>query len=405
MGYTRHAIKGVSWIGAFRLSTRAMSFIRTIIVARILSPSQFGLYGIAALLLSMIEILTETGINIILVQTNEKIEEYLDTAWVVSLIRGFLISAIIFLSSFFVANFFHAPSAVSLIQLVSLVPLLRGFINPAVASFQKELRFDKYFFYSTSQFFVESIVTIIFILIFKSPIALIWGLVVGAAYEVAISFLFVRPLPKIHFHKEKLHHVVSRGKWVTLAGIFQYFFQNGDNIVVGRMLGTGALGIYEMAYKMATLPISEISDTIARVTFPVYVKIADDKRRLRRAFLRTTALVGLVSIPLGVVFLLFSKELVLFVLGPKWVVAAPVFQVLAIFGITQSILGNTGAVFLALKKQEYTTIITFVSIVFLSILIVPFTNMFGLVGAGVAVVTSSILTMPVLFYYLVKLLR
>jgi PST family polysaccharide transporter len=137
----------------------------------------------------------------------------------------------------------------------------------------------------------------------------------------------------------------------------------------------------------------------------VYVKIADDKKRLRRAFLRTTALVGLVSIPLGVVFLLFSKELVLFVLGPKWVVAAPVFQVLAIFGITQSILGNTGAVFLALKKQEYTTIITFVSIVFLSILIVPFTNMFGLVGAGIAVVTSSILTMPVLFYYLVKLLR
>jgi O-antigen/teichoic acid export membrane protein len=229
--------------------------------------------------------------------------------------------------------------------------------------------------------------------------------VAGAAFEVVISFLFVRPLPRFLFHKPSFHHIIARGKWVTLTGIFQFFFQNGDNIVVGRMLGTGALGIYDMAYKMATLPISEISDTIARVTFPVYVKIADDKPRLRRAYFKTTGLVAAICIPIGIVFLFFSKELILLVLGAKWLAAAPVFQLLAIFGITQSILGNTGAVFLALKKQEYTTIITFVGIVFFGILIVPFTYKFGLIGAGLAVVTSSLLTMPVLLYYLFKLLR
>jgi lipopolysaccharide exporter len=404
MGYTKHAIKGISWVAAFRIATRGMSFIRTAIIARVLSPSQFGLYGIASLLLTMIEILTETGINIILVQSSEGIEKYLDTAWVVSICRGFLIASIIFFSSFWVAHFFHAPQAMTLLMVVSLVPLFRGFINPSIASFQKELKFNQEFYYRTTIFFVESIITIIFVFIFKNPIALVWGLVAGAAFEVLISFLFVRPLPKLAFEFAILKHIVSRGKWVTLSGIFQFFFQNGDNIVVGRMLGTGALGIYDMAYKMATLPISEISDTIARVTFPVYLKMADDKKRLRRAYLRTTGLVILLCIPISIVFLFFSKELVLILLGTKWLTAAPVFQLLAIFGIIQCILGNSGAVFLAKKKQEYTTINTFVGIVVMGILIVPFTYTFGLTGAGLAVICGSLATIPFTLFLLVKLL-
>lgn len=404
MGYARHAIRGMSWVGAFRLSTRAFSFIRTAIIARILSPSQFGLYGIAALLLSMIEILTETGINIILVQSKEKIEEYIDTAWIVSILRGIIISLVIFLSSFFVAQFFSAPEAVSLIMLVSVVPLIRGFINPAVAQFQKELQFDKEFYYKTSIFFIESIFTILLVVTLQSPIALIWGLIGGALFEVIISFLYIRPLPKIAFDFQVMKHIISRGKWVTMAGIFSYFFQNGDNIVVGRMLGTGALGIYEMAYKMAMLPITEISNVIVRVTFPVYVKIVDDKARMRKAYFKSLFFVTAFCVPIGLVFLLFSQELVHIILGPKWSAAAPVFQILAIVGVLLAILGDSGAVFLAHKKQEYTTINTFVGLFVMALLLIPFTNMFGLIGAGLAVIAGALAMIPVTLYLLAKLL-
>lgn len=405
MGYTRHAIKGVSWIAAFRIATRGMSFLRTAIIARILSPAQFGLFGIASLMLTMIEILTETGINIVLIQTEDGIEKYVNTAWIVSIVRGIVISSIIFFSSFFVGQFFKAPEAIPLLMLVSIVPLLRGFINPAVAKFQKELHFDQEFYYRTSIFLVESIITIVFVVLYQTPIAIIWGLIAGALFEVLISFLFVRPLPQFAFEYAVAKHIISRGKWVTMAGMFQYFFQNGDNIVVGRMLGTSALGIYDMAYKMATLPITEISNVIVRVTFPVYTKIADDKDRLRRAYVKTLLLVCCIAIPLGAIFIFFPKELVLLLLGPKWIEAVPVFQVLAVFGITQAIVGDSGAVFLAAKKQEYTTIITFVGIVVMAILIIPFTNIFGLIGAGLAVVVGSFAMVPVIAYFLYKIFR
>src|SRR3989344_3487262 len=119
MGYTKEAIKGVSWLGAFRLFTRLLSFLRTIVIARILSPSQFGVYGIAVLALSLVEILTETGINVFIVQRKENIRKYINTAWIISIIRGVLISSLIFISSFFVSAFFKSPDALSLLMLVS----------------------------------------------------------------------------------------------------------------------------------------------------------------------------------------------------------------------------------------------------------------------------------------------
>src|SRR4029079_5244964 len=99
MGYTRETIKGISWLGAFRIFTRALSFLRTLVVARVLNPFQFGIFGIATLVLAFIEVMTETGINIFLVQNKERVEEYIDTAWIVSILRGLVISTAIILCS------------------------------------------------------------------------------------------------------------------------------------------------------------------------------------------------------------------------------------------------------------------------------------------------------------------
>ena len=195
MGYTKEAIKGISWLGAFRLFTRTLSFLRTIVIARILSPSQFGVYGIAALVLSLVEILTETGINVFLVQNKENINKYISTAWIISIIRGVLISFLIFLSSFFVSAFFKSEDALALLMLGSIVPLIRGFINPSVARFQKNLQFRKEFYYRSGIFLIETIVSIVLVITMENPIALIYSLIVGAVFEAVMSLLFVKPAP------------------------------------------------------------------------------------------------------------------------------------------------------------------------------------------------------------------
>ena len=145
-GYTKDAVRGFSWIGSFRISSRMISFLRTILIARILSPAQFGVFGITAFVLSFAEIITETGINILLIQEKGNVKSYFNTAFVISVIRGFIISVLILISAPFIANFFNNEDLIPLLQLVSFVPFIRGFINPAVILFLKNLDYKREFY-------------------------------------------------------------------------------------------------------------------------------------------------------------------------------------------------------------------------------------------------------------------
>jgi O-antigen/teichoic acid export membrane protein len=173
MGYTKTAITGVSWMGLLRGAVRGGAFIRTIVLARILTPDQFGIFAIATLTLGFLEMATETGINIFLIQEDDStLKKLLNTAWSVSIVRGLIISVIIFFSANILATFFDSPHSVSILKLTALIPLIRGLINPAIIKFQKNLQFSKEFLLRTAIFAADTIVAISIALIFKTPSSL-----------------------------------------------------------------------------------------------------------------------------------------------------------------------------------------------------------------------------------------
>lgn len=403
MGYTKDTIKGVGWVGGLRLITRIVSFARIAILARLLSPTQFGVFAVATLVTALLEVFTETGVNVILVQEKKDIKGYVDSAWVVSIIRGVVISAVIFFSAAFVSSFFRSPDSIFLIQLISIVPLIRGFINPSSVKFQKNLEFHKEFWYRFVIFSFDAVVAIVFAYITKSATSLVFGLLSGVIVEVILSFLVVKPVPHLCFDKEYISRIFRRGRWITLSSIFNYLYHNADNIVVGKILGTTSLGLYEMAYRISLLPITEIADVIQRVTFPVYTKISNDKERLKRAFAKTLLVVSFLSIPFGTIIFIFSKEIVLLLLGAEWISIIPVLRILAIFSVVRAISGSTSALFLSVNKQEYVAIATFFSITGLLLTITPLVYNFGLMGAGIAALIGTLIAVPVFAYFSFKI--
>ncbi len=402
MGYFRDTFKGISWIGSLRVSTRLLAFLKIAILARILLPEQFGLFGIASLALAFLEILTETGINVFLVQSKINLKKYINTAWVIAIFRGILISSVIVLASSLITSFFKSPGSYSLLLLISLVPLIRGFLNPAIIKFQKELEFNKEFFFRFFVFSCDAFFAVLITLIIRSASGLVWGLIAGGLLEVLLSFIVVKPIPKFVIEKAQVRKILGRGKWVTAAGIFNYLFRQGDDIVVGRLLNVTALGTYQIAYKLSTLPITEVSEVFGKVTFPVYVKISDDIIRLKRAFVRTTLTISALVIPIGLILFFFSKEIVLIVLGGNWLAVVPALKVLSIFGMVRAISGSSSALFLAIKKQEYVMVVTLVSILGLAISIVPLVVKFGIVGAGLSALIGSITALPIIIFYLAR---
>lgn len=403
MGYKTDAIKGISWMSAFRIITRALSFIKTVVLARVLNPAQFGVFGIASLILALLEMLTESGINIFLVQSKREIREYLNSAWVVSILRGIIICLLIIASSPLISSFFRTPAALPVMLTISLVPLIRGFINPAVVQFQKNLDFQKEFWFRTGLFFVDASVSIIFSIMTQSVFSLVWGLMAGAILEVILSFILIKPIPRFSIEKEYFSEIFHKGKWVTAFGIFNYIAQEGDNAVVGRMMGTPSLGIYQMAYKIATLPISEVTDVVSKVVFPVYARIGGDLTRLKSAFLKSTLAIIVSTVIMGTFIFVFAQEIVYYLLGNAWITAVPVLKVLAIFGVLRAISGSASSLFLGVGKQQFVTLMTAVRFLGLMLTIFPLVQTYGLVGAGYAALFSVIIEIPVILYFIYKI--
>lgn len=402
MGYKKDVIKGVSWYGLLRIATKVIGFLEAIILARILAPEQFGAYAVALLALGLLEVLTETGVNIFLVQ-EKNIDHYISSAWIVSIIRGILIMFVLFLTAPFVANFFHSPESLSLLYLISFVPLIRGFINPAIVKFQKELLFGKDLLFRLIILFIDTAVSITVTLMTMNPLGIIVGLLVGVFVETILSYFIVSPRPRFQIERNYISKIFHRGKWITASTIFDYLFHNVDNIVVGRVLGAASLGVYQLAYAIAVMPLSEVGKVFLHVIMPILLKISDDSSRLQSAFLKTVLSICIITlIPSLIIF--FFPQLFVWLLGEKWAALTAVLPVLAALGFVKSLSAAPSALFLSSKRQEFVTVVTLVSILGLSISVVPLINAYGLFGAGLSALIGALCAIPFLAYYTYKIL-
>ncbi len=399
MGYSKDAFKGVSWITLLRFLTRIISFARLGILGRLLTPIQFGFFGIATLLLSLLEVFTETGINVFLVQEKSDINEHISSAWIVSILRGCLLSILILLLSPFIASFFNSPGARSIIALIAVVPFIRGFINPAIVIYQKELFFDKEFKLRSFLFAIEASVSVIFGFITRSAVCFVYGLIASVVFEVILSYVLFSSRPSLNFEHKKVKKIISRGSWVTVSGIFSYFADNTDNITVGKILGASTLGIYQVAYKFSTLPISEITNVVNMVIFPVYSKFSHDHIRLKKNFIKVTIVSSFTALILSSIIFVLAKPIILIVMGNNWVSAVPAIKILSVYGFLRTLFGNFAPLFLALKKQNYVAKTTFIRILGLVVVIIPMVKLYGMVGAGIAMLISILIEIPAILYF------
>ena len=155
---SQRVARGGIWVSSLRIIERVLGFARTLILARILSPEDFGLFGITLLALSTLQTFSVTGVDKALIQKKGDIRSYLDTAWTIQALRGLLLGVILFAISPLVATFFNEPRATSLIQVVALAVIIRDFKSIGVVFFQKDIEFHKEFIFQFSSVIVDLLV-------------------------------------------------------------------------------------------------------------------------------------------------------------------------------------------------------------------------------------------------------
>jgi len=385
---SQHVVRGGFWVFLLRITQQLFNFVRLVILARVLSPNDFGLMGIALLTMATLDTFSQTGFQQALIQKKEDIKPYLDSAWTVLILRGFILFTILFFIAPYVATFFNAPEAKPIVQVIGFALLFQAFTNIGVVYFQRELEFNKQFIYQLSGTLVDFVVAISTALILKSVWALVFGLVTGNFAKFVVSYLIHPYRPHLSLDLEKMKELFGFGKWILGSSILVFLITQGDDIFVGKLLGATALGFYQMAYRISNIPATEITHVISQVTFPAYSKLQDNIPKLREAYLKVLQITAFLSFPIAGLIFVLAPDFTKIFLGEKWMPMVPAMQVLTLAGLIRSIAATSGPIFKAVGKMRIDTELQIIRFGVLVALIYPFTAYWKILGTSVAVFLS-----------------
>ena len=382
-------IRSGVWVFALRITERLLYFFRLIILARILAPSDFGLFGIALLTMMTLENFSQTGFESALIQKKEAVNQYLDTAWTVGVIRSIFLFLAMFFFGPYVAAFFETTQATPIIRVLAFSFLIKSFRNIGVVFFNKDLEFKKQFSYQLSGTLTDFIITVTAALILRSVWALVFGLLSGNVARLVASYTTHPYRPHFDLELIKAKELFGFGKWILGSNVVVFILIQGDDAVVGKILGVATLGLYQMAYKFANIPNAEITSIFSHIAFPAYSKIQNDFPRLRKSFSKVLKLTSFVSFPAGIFIFILAADFIELFLGKQWLPMAPVMKILSVYGVIGSIAGSFGPVFRGAGEPHIPTVGSLIQLILLIFIIIPLVGKFGMVGAAMSVLVSA----------------
>ena len=350
-----------------------------------------------------LENFSQTGFQAALIQKKERIEDYLNSAWTIGILRGIVLFSILYFIAPYVAAFFNVPPAKPIIQVIGFSILLQAFTNIGVIYFQKELEFNKQFVYQLSGSLADFVVAISAVLLLRSVWALVFGLLAGNAARFIASYLVHSYRPHFSSDLGKAKELFGFGKWILGSSILMFLITQGDDAFVGKFLGATMLGFYQMAYRISNMPATEITHVITQITFPAYSKLQNDIPKLREAYLKVLQITAFLSFPVAGLIFVLGSDFTRIVLGEKWMPMVPAMQILVLWGLVRTIGATTGPIIYAVGKPKILAKYQLLQLIMLIILIYPLTIHWEILGTSWAVLFASMGANALAFYSAIKI--
>lgn len=383
------AFSAGAWVLAMRGTGGALSLARSIFLARLLAPADFGVFGIATLSVAVLQTFSQTGFRHALIQKKGEIESYLDSTWTVGIIRGIALSLLLLGGAPFVALFFAEPRAVSLIRIVAVSVLVEGFHNPGVVYFRKELEFDKQFLYEFAGIGADLVAAVCFGVALQSALALVFGLLARNVVQLVMSFALHPYRPRFLLDRRKCMDLIGFGRWVLGYSATVFLATQGDDIFLAKFLGVGALGLYQMAYRVSSIIKHECAAAISLVSYPTFSKLQDDRGRLKDVFLKAWEFSFFIGLPAVTGIVVLASDGIRVFLGDKWLPMATTMQILAVAGLAWTVLRVVGPLFEALGHPDIVFWVNLTRLTAMTIFIYPLTARLGVEGTAVAVLLAN----------------
>ena len=348
---------GARWTIALRLIDRGLGFASTLLLARLLTPEDFGVVAMGTSIQAILLAATEFGVSPALIQRSDTDREAYDTAWTLLIIANALVALALVSVIPLALSWYDDARVGPVMAFLAVGGFLASFRNVGLVLYEREMDFRPIFVVALTRKLAGVLVAAICALLMGNYWALLAGVFAGVVVEVGLSFRVSSYRPR--FSLAKTRELMGFSKWWLSAQFFGHVSRRGEDFLVGGQLGAQQLGQYSIAFEFATLPTTEIVAPVSRAVLPGYVKLKEHPERMFAAFVRVWGAVALVALPSAAGIYCLSGLITRVILGPKWVGIESLLGLLALLGASHAMLSAFWPFVLALKGPKAVFVIAF----------------------------------------------
>jgi PST family polysaccharide transporter len=339
----------MAWAYGSYVGGRVLVLLATAILARLLTPKEFGLVALALTFTAFLDMLKDFGVAEALIIVDEsEVAEKAETAWVVMQFGGLLLLVLTSALGPLAAEFYDEPALVAIMPVLGFTFVLRSFGAAHYAIAQKSIDFRKRTAGELADVVVRGVVGVTLALAGAGAWSLVLGYVAGTAAMTTTLWALVPWRPHFKPRRDHLRELLGFGGALTGVSLAGAIIGNADRLLIGRVLGAAPLGLYSLASRLPELLIINLSVVAGQVLFPAFAAV--DRESLHQAFLASLRYAAMVALPLAAFMFVLAEPLVLAAFGDQWLDATGVMQLFVVYAVASPITLVCGTVFKARGK-------------------------------------------------------
>lgn len=404
MSLKLQTLRGIWWSTIERFAVQTVSFILGLIIARLLSPSDYGVIAMLAVFIAISQTFVDSGFSTALVRKIDRSESDNSTVFYFNIVVGLAVYVVMFFAAPFIAEFYQTPLLTQVTRVVSVTLIFSSFCVVQQALLTAKMDFKSQAKISLLSAIISGGVGIALAYYGYGVWALVVQTVVASLLRMVLLWVFSRWRPRAPFSKSSFRELFSFGSKLLASGLLDTLYNNAYTIVIGKLFSAASLGLYSRANQFAQFPSSNITGIIQRVTFPVLSSIQNEDERLRINYRKLIRMSGFIIFPLMIGLAAVANPLIEILLTEKWIGAVIYLQIICfammwfpIHAINLNLLQVKGRSDLFLRVEIIKKII--------GISILCITIPMGLLAMCYGRVVSSLLALIINTYYTGKLIN
>lgn len=408
MSTAKKALTGTFFVAINSYLSLFIFFIAGIFLARLLNPSDFGIYRIALFLVDLFSRFKEFGLDQALIHKQEGLDKAYRAHFTLQIVLatlGLVISLIF--APLIISH--YSTVVFSFIILISISYIFQALGSTQRISLEKNLLFKRTALVDVVSLSLSSLISVFMAFRGFGALSLVAGYSLNIIFATILLWLMrpwkvpIREL--LIFEKEQLLWFLKFGFFLFIGGLTTFVLYKYNDFILGTFLSVTALGFYSRAFNYAQIPTSLITSVISKVALPTYSSLQKEKEKLSETFFIVLKSIVRISFPLSLVLYLVADDFTVFVLGNKWSPMVPIFRILLIYGVLRSVFDDLGGLFTAVGKPKIVSVYLFIQAVTILIIAPVLTSFYKASGAAVSLSIAMALGVVLAYAFLGRIIK